>query len=168
MKKSGTLACPLPAAGGDPMTTAKPAGTIALDVEAVRAVIAAVAAAYHARDAAAIARHYAPDAIVADLAPPLLRRGFDMGATQAWLDGWDGPVELTTQDIAVEVEGNLALCHGFLHTRVQTRSGEEAAWWSRITLALSRLPEGWRIIHEHSSVPFHMDGSFRAAVDLEP
>jgi ketosteroid isomerase-like protein len=120
------------------------------------------------RDAAAIARHYAPDAIIADLAPPLIRRGLDPGVMQAWLDGWDGPVELTTQNLVIETDGDLALCHGLQHTRARTRAGEEAAWWSRVTIALKRTPAGWRIIHEHNSVPFHMDGSFRAAVDLEP
>ena len=154
------------------MTTAKPAGTVSPDVssdaDAIREIIATIEAAYRAKDAAAIARHYAPDAIIADLAPPLRRRGFDMSATQAWLDGWDGPVELTTHDFEIQVDGNLALCHGLLHTRARTRSGEPAAWWSRITVALARTSTGWRIMHEHSSVPFHMDGSFRAAIDLEP
>jgi ketosteroid isomerase-like protein len=154
------------------MMTAKPAGTISpgvsSDVDAIRAIIAAIEAAYHAKDAAAIARHYAPGAVIADLAPPLRRRGLDVSATQAWLDGWDGPVELTTHGIEIQIDGNLALCHGLLHTRVRTRSGEQEAWWSRITVALARAPAGWRIIHEHSSVPFHMDGSFRAAIDLEP
>lgn len=154
------------------MTIAKPAGTVpsdvSPDVDAIRAIIAAIEAAHHAKDAASIARHYAPDAIIADLAPPLRRRGFDMSATQAWLEGWDGPVELTTQGIEIKVGGDLAVCHGLLHTRARTRSGEQAAWWSRMTVVLARSPTGWRIIHEHSSVPFHMDGSFRAAVDLEP
>lgn len=154
------------------MMIAKPAGTISPDVSsdvgAIQAVIAAIKAAYHAKDAAAIARHYAQGAIIADLAPPLRRRSFDVSATQAWLDGWDGPVELTTHELEIHVDGNLALCHGLLHTRVRTRSGEREAWWSRITVALARAPAGWRIIHEHSSVPFHMDGSFRAAIDLEP
>jgi ketosteroid isomerase-like protein len=154
------------------MMIAKPAGTISPDVSsdvgAIQAVIAAVKAAYHAKDAAAIARHYAPGAVIADLAPPLRRRSLDVSATQAWLDGWDGPVELTTHELEIHVDGNLALCHGLLHTRARTRSGEPAAWWSRITVALTRAPAGWRIIHEHSSVPFHMDGSFRAAIDLEP
>jgi ketosteroid isomerase-like protein len=150
------------------MTIANPAGTISSGVDAIRAVIAAIEAAYHAKDAAAIARHYAPDAIIADLAPPLRRRGLDMSAMQAWLDGWDGPVEVTTHDLEIQVDGNLALCHGLLHTRVRTHSGGQEAWWSRITVALARAPAGWRIVHEHSSVPFHMDGSFRAAIDLEP
>lgn len=27
---------------------------------------------------------------------------------------------------------------------------------------------GWKIAHTHSSVPFYMEGSYRAAVDLHP
>ena len=37
-----------------------------------------------------------------------------------------------------------------------------------MTLALVRTPDGWKIVHLHESVPFHMDGSQRAALDLEP
>ena len=87
---------------------------------------------------------------------------------QAWLDGWAGPVELTDDDLTVEVSGDLALCHGLIHTRVRTRHGGEAGWWSRSTVALARRPGGWRVIHEHTSVPFHMDGRERAALDLQP
>ena len=153
-------------------TIADPAGAISpdvsLDVHPIRAIISAIEAAYHAKDAAAIARHYAPDAVIADLAPPLCRRGLDVSATQAWLDGWDGPIEITTHELEIHVDGNFALCHGLLHARVRTRSGEQEAWWSRITVALARTPSGWRIIREHSLVPFHMDGSLRATIDLEP
>lgn len=150
------------------MNLAKPARPIASDIDAVRAVITTIQAAHRDKDAAAIARHYAPQAVIADLAPPLVRRGVEPDAIQAWLDGWDGPVELTSRDLAIEVAGDLAVCHGLQHTRARDRSGEEAAWWSRITMALARTKDGWRIVHEHSSVPFYMDGSFRAAVDLEP
>jgi ketosteroid isomerase-like protein len=40
--------------------------------------------------------------------------------------------------------------------------------WYRVTLGLRRIDEQWLIVHEHTSVPFYMDGSFRAAVDLAP
>lgn len=39
---------------------------------------------------------------------------------------------------------------------------------TRVTLCLRRVGSAWMIVHEHESVPFYMDGSFRAAVDLQP
>jgi ketosteroid isomerase-like protein len=38
----------------------------------------------------------------------------------------------------------------------------------RATLCFRREGDEWKIAHAHTSVPFHMDGSFRAAVDLTP
>lgn len=64
------------------------------DNAAIRSIVKAVATAHLARDADAIARHYAPGARIADLTPPLLRRGFDRAGMQAWLDGWGAPVEV--------------------------------------------------------------------------
>ena len=150
------------------MSMADRARPLSSDVEAIRAVTTAIEAAHRVKDAAAIARHYAPEAVIADLSPPLVRRGMDVGAMQAWLDGWKGPVELEMRDLVIEADGDLALCHGLQYVRTRTREGEEAAWWSRITLALARRRDGWQIIHEHNSVPFYMDGSFRAAIDLDP
>jgi ketosteroid isomerase-like protein len=138
------------------------------DEAGIRAILDAIVVGYRARDAAAIGRHYLPDARIADLAPPLLRRGFHPEGVQAWLDGWDGPVEIDTRHLLVEVDGALAVAHGLQHVRARARSGEDAAWWSRITRIFARTQAGWLIAHEHESVPFHMDGSFRTAVDLEP
>jgi ketosteroid isomerase-like protein len=137
------------------------------DAADIRAVLDALAAAYGARDAGAIARHYLPEARIADLAPPLLRRGFRPEAVQAWLDGWAGPVAIAARDVVVDIDGDLAVAHGLQRVAARTPAGADAAWWSRITRTFARTPAGWRIAHEHESVPFHMDGSFRAAVDLE-
>jgi PhnB protein len=38
----------------------------------------------------------------------------------------------------------------------------------RVTLYVHRDGRAWRIIHEHTSVPFYMDGSLRPAFDLQP
>jgi ketosteroid isomerase-like protein len=149
------------------MSVAETAATIS-DADAIRAVTDAIAAAAYRKDAAAMARHYAPGAVIADLAPPLLSRGFDIAKAQGWLDSWDGPVEIEMRDLAVEADGNLGFCHGLQYVRARTPQGEEAAGWSRVTLAFTRAGDIWRITHEHNSVPFHMDGSFRAAIDLDP
>ena len=138
------------------------------DIEAIRAVTANLAAAAYDKNAAAMARHYAPGAAIADLAPPLVSRGFDVAKVQEWLDDWDGPVEIEMRDLAIEAEGDLGLCHGLQYVRARTRDGEDAAWWSRITMTFARTGRGWQITHEHNSVPFHMDGSYRAAIDLDP
>lgn len=40
--------------------------------------------------------------------------------------------------------------------------------WYRVTIGLRRVDGRWLVVHEHESVPFLMDGSFAAAVDLKP
>jgi SnoaL-like domain len=40
--------------------------------------------------------------------------------------------------------------------------------WFRQTLCFRKINGAWTIVHEHESVPFYMDGSFRAAIDLKP
>jgi len=47
-------------------------------------------------------------------------------------------------------------------------SSRQFSFWFRSTLGLRRLDGEWRIVHEHTSTPFHMDGSGRAATDLQP
>ena len=40
--------------------------------------------------------------------------------------------------------------------------------WFRATMGLRKTGGRWLIVHDHSSVPFYMDGSYRAAMDLQP
>ena len=35
-------------------------------------------------------------------------------------------------------------------------------------MILERVNGTWKVVHEHTSVPFHMDGSLRPAFDLQP
>jgi ketosteroid isomerase-like protein len=135
---------------------------------AVAAILAALAQGHRDRDADALAACYAPDATIADLDPPLLRRGFDTAGTRRWLDGWGGPVEIEARDLIVDAAGDLAVARFVQHVRVVAQDGDAMAWWLRATLVLRDGPEGWRIVHAHHSVPFHMDGTLRAALDLEP
>jgi ketosteroid isomerase-like protein len=47
-------------------------------------------------------------------------------------------------------------------------SGEETDVWVRMTLGCKKINGTWKIAHEHASVPFHMDGSYKAVVELKP
>ena len=76
--------------------------------------------------------------------------------TQDWLDTWATPIDLEAQDLHVMVSGDLAFWHGFLRM-TGTKKGAEGKvdFWMRETLCFERKLEGsWRIVHEHTSVPF--------------
>ena len=121
------------------------------------------------KDGAAIAAGYAADAVVFSLAPRLMYHGVDANEKQAWLDSWEGPVEIESRDFKLTVSDDFAFGHGFLRMS-GTKKGAEAKvdFWMRSTLAFERQSDGWRIVHDHVSVPFYMDGSLRPAFDLRP
>jgi ketosteroid isomerase-like protein len=139
------------------------------DKAAIRAIIEAVNQAHHDKDAAAITAQYAQDAVIADLSPPLTHIGIDAAQKAAWLDTWEGPVERLSRDFHIEVSGDLAFCRGFFQLAGTPKSlGEPISFWMRATVCLRRIEGRWKIVHEHESVPFYMDGSLRPAFDLEP
>lgn len=125
--------------------------------------------AHHDKDAAAIAAVYASDAAVFNLAPPLTHSGVNLAEKQAWLDSWSTPITLEARDISITVSGDFAFCHCFLRM-AGTKKGPEGSisFWMRETVCLERSRSGWLIVHEHTSVPFYMDGSLRPAFDLQP
>lgn len=135
----------------------------------IRAVVDAIHTAHHEKNAAGIAVHYTPDAAVFNLAPPLTHVGVDVAEKQRWLDSWSTPVDLEGRDAEITISGDLALWNGFLRLR-GTKKGSEGAvdFWMRETLCFKRQGGSWRIVHEHTSVPFYMDGSLRPAFDLKP
>jgi ketosteroid isomerase-like protein len=138
------------------------------DEATIRSIIEGANDAHRARDANAIVAPYTPDAVLFDLAPPLARR-LDAKQVAAWLDTWDGPVLRSVRDLDISVGGDLAFATFFVHTSAVTKNtNEQAEWWARATMCFERIEREWRVVHEHVSVPFYMDGSFRAALDLQP
>ena len=119
------------------------------------------------RDADAIVDAYTPDAVIYDLAPPLGRRGMNRDSVAAWLASWDGPIQIDARDIHLTIEGDVAFA-SVLNRMRGRQSGEDRDLWYRRTMCLRKTNGRWRIVHDHSSVPFYMDGSYRAAVDLKP
>jgi ketosteroid isomerase-like protein len=151
------------------MSTATVKGHHTKEEADIRALVETINKAHHNKDAAAIVAPYAQDAVVCDLAPPLSHRGMDLLAKQAWLDSWEGPIERESRDLEITVSGDFAFCHGFYRLDGTPKAaGRPIGFWMRATVCLHREGSTWRIVHEHTSVPFYMDGSLRPAFDLQP
>jgi ketosteroid isomerase-like protein len=156
-------------------STSTTAGTI-IDADAaaaVRALLDAQVAAHASRDAAGILAPFARGAARYDLAPPLQQGPGtlvgDLQGVTAWLATFDGPVLLEHRDLVVDAGGDLAFAHALTRmTATPAGAPNSFSFWFRSTWGLRQIDGTWRIVHEHQSTPFHMDGSFRAATDLEP
>ena len=151
------------------MSTATLKNEASKDEGDIRALVESVRKAHHSKDAGAIAARYAPDAAVFNLAPPLSHSGIDLQEMKAWLDTWEGPVDQESRNFSITTSGDLAFCHGFLRLG-GTKKGvnKPISLWMRTTVCLHRDGGEWRIVHEHTSVPFYMDGTLRPAFDLKP
>jgi ketosteroid isomerase-like protein len=86
-----------------------------------------------------------------------------------WLATFEGPMSMEVRDLAVTAEGSVAFCTS-LNCLTATPVGQPESFslWFRVTLGLRRIDGRWQVVHEHESVPFEMDGSFQAAVGLQP
>jgi uncharacterized protein (TIGR02246 family) len=139
------------------------------DEAAIRALIDERVAALKAKDGARAVAVLAPDVVAFELAPPLVaEHATDAAAAQVWLDGFEGPVEMEVRELAVHVSGDVAYSHSLNGLKATHKGGRKVDFWMRSTLGFARRGGEWKIVHGHTSVPFRMDGSFTAALDLSP
>lgn len=135
----------------------------------IRGLVTAWTKAAHAKDVDAVMALYAPDIVTFDLAPPLLHRADDIRrGLKEWFATFKGPVEFEFRDLDVTVGGDAAFCRSLNHLTGDRTSGERPDVWVRATICFKRIGGTWKAVHEHVSVPFRMDGSYRALVDLKP
>jgi ketosteroid isomerase-like protein len=143
-------------------------GSKAQDEADIRRILEGQRVALRAKDARALAEHHAPDVLSYDLAPPLMTRGPDVPGMRAWLATWDGPIELDIDDLSIAVGDGVAFSTSLNRMRGTKTDGERVDLWVRATVGYRRIEGRWLVVHEHVSVPFYMDGSQRAALDLKP
>jgi PhnB protein len=137
----------------------------------IRALIEARAAALRRKDAEGFVARQAADYALHSLYSMGSRLAADQASIEdvdGWFATWDGPIGYELRDLDIAADGAVAFCHGFARMSGTKTDGETVDLWFRLTLGLRRAAEGWTIVHEHESVPFYMDGSLRAAVDLKP
>lgn len=152
------------------------------DEAEIRQLMNEQAMAIRAKDARRLFSGYAPDIVKYDLAPPLRRTGpevHDVDRLERWFAGFDDPIDWELRDLSVTVGEDVAFCHGLNRLSATPRGvvrgpdgleyeGERFDLWFRITVGLRKIDGRWQITHEHTSTPFYMDGSFKAATDLRP
>jgi PhnB protein len=120
------------------------------------------------KDADAVVAHHAPDFVQFSLAPPLRSDAADAKSLRAWFSTWEGPLGYEIRDLDIAVGDEAAFCHSLNRLSGTKTGGHRTVLWFRLTLGFRKIGGAWRIAHEHESVPFYMDGSFKAALDLKP
>ena len=79
-----------------------------------------------------------------------------------------GGAQVCTLHRTIVVGGDVAYAYGLQHMTGTKVDGENADLWFRTTACFRRKGERWLITHMHNSVPFAMDGTDKALVDLKP
>jgi ketosteroid isomerase-like protein len=142
-----------------------------LDEIQITELLDTFAAALRAKDARAAMACYAQDVVAYDLAPPLRVEAAAMHTPdllQQWFDTWSSPIVSEGHDLQIAVGGDVAYAHGLRHMTGTKMDGERVDLWFRATAGFRRERGQWKITHVHNSVPFAMDGSGRALLDLKP
>jgi PhnB protein len=136
----------------------------------IRALLEDWVTAIRAKDVERAVSHYAPDVVSFDLAPPLDYRGTEAIriSLEEWFPTFHGPVGYEIHDLSVTVGGEVAFSRSLNHITGRRTNDEHTDVWVRVTICYQRSDGKWFMTHEHVSVPFYMDGSYRAAVDLTP
>ena len=132
------------------------------DEAAIRAVIVKRAAAISAKDAAGVLATEATDVVLAGLAPPLRFAGpaSDMRkGMEAWFATWKGPIDYEVRDLKVTASDAVAFCTGFVRIGGTKTDGVKSEIWARQTIGLQKVDGTWKIVHDHHSVPFYIDGA---------
>lgn len=140
------------------------------DQAQIRALIEDFAEGLRTKSVDRCVSHYSDDIVQFNLAPPLEYRGKEIVRKNLaeWLDTFSGPIQVDIERLEITVGGDTAFAHALNHINGRKTKGESKGHWVRVTIGFRKTDGKWLANHEHVSVPFYMDGSFKAAVDLEP
>jgi ketosteroid isomerase-like protein len=117
-----------------------------------------LAQAIRAKDVDAVMTHYAPDAVVFDVMPPLAvqgaieyRRNFER-----WFASMQGPIDYEMNHLRISMSESHAFCHALSHVRGKRPGGKKVDYWVRVTTCFQKANGQWLVGHEHVSMPATM------------
>jgi ketosteroid isomerase-like protein len=146
---------------------AQPSDSAGAEAE-IRALMAAWSRAVEAKDAAAITRDYADEAVIYDAIPPYKTVG-----PAALRQSWEGclpffPEKFRSEhrDLEIQVDGDIAFAYGVHHFVPEQADDPVGQSWLRVTVCFRRIDGKWKVVHEHISQPFNpMDNQAWAIKD---
>jgi len=142
----------------------------AQDEAQIRELMTEWEAGMRTKDAKRLVARFTPGIVQFTLAPPLKQADADDPAElERWFAGFEDTLDYEVTELSITAGEDVAFCHS-LNKLSATPKGSPQGFelWVRSTVGLRKADGEWRITHEHTSTPFYMDGSFRAAVDLKP
>ena len=142
-----------------------------VDTSQIREVIESRAAVLKTGDVRTMVSYYAPEVVQFNLAPPLQQPldGRDPEPLERWIAGFEAPPSREVTRLQITADGDVAFATSIDSVAATPKGMTEGfRLWYRVTLGLRRIDGRWLITHEHQSVPFEMDGSFRASGNLNP
>ncbi|MCR6482315.1 nuclear transport factor 2 family protein [Amycolatopsis sp. OK19-0408] len=121
----------------------------------IAAVIEARVAAVAAKDVEALVAQFAEDVALFDALGPVRESGRDAERARlaAWFDAYRSEIGLRIRDLEVVADGDVGFAHYLFEVRGTMVDGTEVEMWVRSTAGFRRTAAGWKIVHEHSSVP---------------
>ena len=137
--------------------------------EEIAELMAERSAAMAARDIDRLMAVYTEDIVYFDLVPPLAYTGAEAlrGRFTDWFGKWDGPIGQRVDHLEVTASKEVATAHMLIEASGTLKGGHSVHYWVRTTNGLRREHGGWRIAHEHVSLPVDM-ATRMAVMDLVP
>ncbi|WP_366556151.1 YybH family protein [Aquibaculum sediminis] len=124
--------------------------------------------AINSSDLDAIAAHYDEAVVAFDAIGPL-----QISGREAYLAHWKTCMEMCSNmsfephHLSVQASGDLLMAHCLANCVGADAEGNPQSGWVRMSLAARKTPAGWRIIHDHFSLPFD-PVSLKAQVEATP
>lgn len=123
----------------------------------VATLLQSYAAAVYDKDVGAFAALYAPDAYIFDTWVPWRYQGAEPWAAMAksWFQSLgDDRVAVTWNELHAQDLGDAIAAQAFVTYTAVSQSGQKLrAMTNRLTWIARFGPDGWRIVHEHTSAP---------------
>jgi ketosteroid isomerase-like protein len=102
-----------------------------------------------------VLRNHEPEVVIYDVLPPLKYDGAEAyrKSWDEWQPDTEGEFHFDLHELEVSAGRDVGFAHGLIRCAGRTVEGREFEDWVRATFCLRRHDAGWRVAHQHISMP---------------